>query len=35
MFVITERSFLKEPPADLCPECLKVFNGLVAEAKEV
>ena len=32
MFSVTTREFVKQPPADLCPECRKVFDGLVAEA---
>jgi hypothetical protein len=35
MFSAVDREFVKLPPADLCAACLKVFDGLIAEAKEV
>jgi hypothetical protein len=35
MFAESKRDFVREIPPDLCPECLKVFDGLIAQAKEV
>jgi hypothetical protein len=35
MFAESKREFVREIPPDLCAECLKVFDGLIAEAKEV
>jgi hypothetical protein len=32
MFVTTERRRARDLPADLCPECLKIFNELAAQA---
>ena len=35
MFGVTNREYVRELPADLCPACVQVFQGLVDEAKEV
>ena len=33
MFTVTERRRSRELPPDLCPECFKIFNELVATAR--
>ena len=35
LFAVTQRAYVKALPADVCPECQKVFDALIAEAKEV
>jgi NMD protein affecting ribosome stability and mRNA decay len=35
MFEVSQRAFVRDLPADLCPDCAKIFNELVAAAKEV
>ena len=34
LFTVRDREYSRDLPADLCPDCLAVFNGLVAEARE-
>ena len=33
MFTVTDRRRVREVPADLCAECLKIFNELVGKAR--
>lgn len=35
MFSTPHRQYVRELPADLCPDCITIFNELVAAAKEV
>ena len=36
MFAVTDRAYVRTVPPDLCPDCFKVFDGLVLDlAKEV
>jgi hypothetical protein len=32
MFKLTQPRRVRDLPADVCPECLKIFNGLAAQA---
>jgi hypothetical protein len=34
MFDVTARRLVRELPPDLCPECVRVFQELVAKAKQ-
>jgi hypothetical protein len=34
MFAVTQRAYVQQLPADLCPACITIFNELVTAAKE-
>ncbi len=33
MFQVSQRAYMRQLPPDLCPECLRVFQDLLAQAE--